>query len=98
MQLNRFFLSNGTVTKNSALFFVSSFIEVVSEIEDEVFCTIKFNLGAVINHSENANSGHYTCLVNDGETWWHCNDNAVVRVGLDDINKSMPYFLFYQAK
>ena len=51
MQLNRFFVSNSTVTKNSALFFVSSLIEVVSEIEDEVFCTIKFNLAVVINHS-----------------------------------------------
>ena len=68
VQLNRFFVSNGTVTKNSAPFFVSSPIEVVTEIEDEVFCTRKFNLAAVINHSRNLNSGHYTCLVKDGET------------------------------
>ena len=51
-----------------------------------------------INHSGNLNSGHYMCLVKDGETWWHCNDKAVVRVNLDDINKSLPYVLFYQAK
>ena len=62
-------MSNGTVTKNSAPFFVSSSIEVVTEIEDEVFCTRKFNLAAVINHSGNLNSGHYTCLVKDGEMW-----------------------------
>ena len=78
VQLNRFFVLNGTVTKNSALFFVSSSIEVVTEIEaeieDEVFCTRKFNLTAVINHSGNLNSGHYTCLVMDVEMWWHCND------------------------
>ena len=98
VQLNRFFVSNGTVTKNSAPILVSSPIEVVTEIEDEVFCTRKFNLAAVINHSGNLNSGHYTCLVKDGETWWHCNDKAVVRVNLDDINKSLPYVLFYQAK
>ena len=79
-------------------FFVSSSIEVVTEIEDEVFCTRKCNLAAVINHSRNLNSGHYTCLVKDGETWWHCNDKAVLRVNLDDINKSLPYILFYQAK
>ena len=98
VQLNRFFVSNGTVTKNSAPFFVSSPIEVVTEIEDEVFCTRKFNLAAVINHSGNLNSGHYTCLVKDGETWGHCNGKAVVRVNLNDINKSLPYVLFYQAK
>ena len=74
VQLNCFFVSNRAVTKNSAPFFVSSPIEVVTEIEDEVFCTRKFNLAAVINHSGNLNSGHYTCLVKDGEMWWHCND------------------------
>ena len=98
VQLNRFFVSNGTVTKNSAPFFVSSPIEVVTEIEDEVFCTGKFNLAVVINHSGNLNSGHYSFLVKDGETWWHCNGKAVVRVNLDDINKSLPYVHFYQAK
>ena len=35
MQLNRFFVSNGTVTKNSAPSFVSSPVEVVTEIEDK---------------------------------------------------------------
>ena len=44
VQLNSFFVSNGTVTKNSALFFVSFSIVVVTEIEDEVFCTRKLNL------------------------------------------------------
>ena len=38
LQLNCFLVSSGTVTKNSAPFFVSSSIEVVTEIEDEVFC------------------------------------------------------------
>ena len=61
-------MSNGTVTKDSAPFFVSSPIELVTEIEDEVICTRKFCLAAVINHSRNLNSGHYTCLVKDGET------------------------------
>ena len=89
---------NGTVTKNSALFFVSSPIEVVTEIEDEVFCTRKFNLAAVINHSGNLNSGRHMCLVKDGEMWWHYNDKAVVQGNSDDINTSLPYVLFYQAK
>ena len=34
VQLNRFFVSNGTRTKSSELFFVSSSIQVVTEIED----------------------------------------------------------------
>ena len=48
VQLNCFFVSNGTLTKNSAPFLVSSPIEVVTEIGDEVFCIRKFNLAAVI--------------------------------------------------
>ena len=95
VQLNRFFVSNGSSSKNSAPFLVSSSIEVVAEIEDEVFSTRKFS--AVINHGGNVNSGYYTCLVKDGEARWHCNDKAVVHVNWDDINKSLPYVLFYQA-
>ena len=67
---------------------------MVTEIEDEVFCNRKFNLVAVANQSGNVNSGHYTCLVKGGKTWWHCNDKAVVRVDLDDMNKSLPMSFF----
>ena len=42
VQLKHLFVSNGTVTKDSAPFFVSSPIELVTEIEDEVICTRKF--------------------------------------------------------
>ena len=38
---------------------------MVTELEDEVFCTRKINLAPVINHSENVNNGHYMCLVQD---------------------------------
>ena len=86
-QLKRFLLSNGTVTKNSAPFVVSSSIDVVTETEDEEFYRKKFNLAAVINHRGNLNRGHYTCLIKDEETWRLCNDKAVVRVNLDNINK-----------
>ena len=78
VQVNRFFVLNGTVTENSSQFFVSSSIEVVTEIE--VVCTRKFNLAAVINHSGNLNSGHYTCLIKDGETWWHI---AMIKLGCE---------------
>ena len=42
---------------------------MVTETEDVVFFIETFNLDAIINPSENLNSGHYTCLVKDGETW-----------------------------
>ena len=40
----------------------------MAEIEDEVFCIETLNLATIINRSGNLNSGHYTCLVKDGET------------------------------
>ena len=80
-------MSNGTVTKNSAPFVVSSSIDVVTETEDEEFYRKKFNLAAVINHHGHLNRGHYTCLIKDEETWRLCNDKAVMRVNLDNINK-----------
>ena len=72
---------------------------MVTEIEDEVFCTRKINLAAIINHIGNLNSGHYscTCLVKDGETWWYCNDKAVVPVNMNDINELSCYVHFYQT-
>ena len=95
LQLNRYFVLNGTVTKNSAPLFVSSSVEVVTEIEDEVFCRRKFIFSAVINHSGDLNSDHYPCLVKDAKTWWPCNDKAAVQVNLDDMNKLLPCFFFF---
>ena len=91
---NRFFVSNSTVTKNLPQFFVLSSTEVFTELDDEVFCAKIFCIAAIINHSGNLNSGHYRCLVKDGETWWHCSDKAVMPVNMEDINKSLPYVLY----
>lgn len=97
VQLNHFFVSNGAISKNFALFFVLSSIEVVTELEDEVFCIRKFYLSAIINHSGNLNSGHYKGLVKEREsTRWHCND-GVVPLNMDDRNKLTPYVLFLSS-
>ena len=40
---------------------------MVIELEDEVFCTRKFNLAAITDHSGNLSNGHHTCLVKNGE-------------------------------
>ena len=55
----------------------------------------KFNLAAMLNHSGNLNSGYDMYLVKDGETWWHCNDKAVVPVNMDDIKISHCLIFFF---
>ena len=54
----------------------------------------KISLAAITNCIGNLNSGHYTCLLKDGETWWHCNDKAVVPVNMDGIkiNRCLMFF------
>ena len=54
----------------------------------------KFNLVAMLNHSGNLNSAYDMYLVKDGETWWHCNDKAVVPVNMDGIkiNRCLMFF------
>ena len=86
-------VSNDTVTKNPAPFFLWSFIQVVAEIEDEIFCIETFNLASIINGSGNLSSGHYTCLVKDGETSWHCNDKAAMPINMIQINSCPMFFI-----
>ena len=95
IQLNRFIVSDGVILKNSAPVVCSPNIEIVTVLENEVFCSRKFQLSAIINHSGNLERGHYTCLIRDRETWWHCNDRAVVHSKPEDIDPTLPYLLFY---
>ena len=97
VQLKRFLVSDGVVSKYGAPFLLSDCVDVVTELEDEVFCKRRFQLCAVINHSGNMERGHYTCLVKVGDLWWHCNDKAVVSSNINDIHASLPYILFYQV-
>ena len=85
-----------TVTKSSAPFLVSYSIELVTEIEYAVFCIRKFSCVTITNHSGNLNSCHYMCMVKDEETWWNCDDKAMITVNMDDISK-LPYVLLYQV-
>ena len=65
---------------------------MVAEIEDEVFCIETFNLAFTVNCSGILNSGHYTCLVKDGETSWHCSDQAVMPINMIQINSCRMFF------
>ena len=98
VQLRRFFVLEGRAAKDRQKISCCSSIVVPVVEDEEVMCNRTFNLVAVINHSGNLTSGHYSCLVkeNSGE-WLFCNDKAVVPYKLKDLDVSLPYVLFYES-
>ena len=97
IQLNRFIITDGVAVKNSAPVICKSEIELVTKLEQEVSFTRRFKLSGLINHSGTLERGHYTCIVRDGDIWWHCNDRAMVQTSLQNIDLTLPYILFYTA-
>ena len=57
-QLNRFRVVDGVTSKDCAPFYCSPSIEVVTEVEGEVFVKLNYNLHAIINHSGTLHTGH----------------------------------------
>lgn len=64
-----------------------------------------YDLVGVINHvGESLGDGHYTCQVNDGDTWWTCNDSRppapyIGRVGSKIRAKNTtPYVLVFKRR
>uniref|UniRef100_A0A915JE60 Ubiquitin carboxyl-terminal hydrolase n=1 Tax=Romanomermis culicivorax TaxID=13658 RepID=A0A915JE60_ROMCU len=56
----------------------------------------KYALFAVVNHSGNMDSGHYTCYVRQmKEQWFKCDDHCVMKTAIDDVLASEGYLLFY---
>ena len=99
VQLRRFFVSDGKVAKDCSNILCCPSIVVPVEEDEEVQCNRKFNLVAVINHAGNLTSGHYSCLVKDGNSkWLFCNDKAVVPFRLENLAASHPYVLFYESE
>jgi Ubiquitin carboxyl-terminal hydrolase len=59
---------------------------------------ILYDLHAVINHSGSLSQGHYTCYVQESNTWYECDDTWVCEATEDDVSASQPYILFYRKR
>jgi ubiquitin C-terminal hydrolase len=52
--------------------------------------------GIIEHHGGSANSGHYTAVVKNQQTWMHVDDNIVRPVSLDFVKNRNAYVLLYQ--
>lgn len=99
VQLLRFDVVDGAWCKNTVPVNCLPYLDVPIRIDEEVICNRKFELFAVICHSGNKDSGHFTVLIRDEVcgSWLKYNDRAVTRSSLNKLNGSLPYVLFYKA-
>lgn len=55
-----------------------------------------YSLYAVINHTGNMETGHYTCYIRNAKnTWFKCDDHVVTKVYSNEVLESKAYILFY---
>lgn len=56
----------------------------------------KYALFAVVNHTGNMDSGHYTCFIRQTQDeWFKCDDSYIVKASLEEVLSSEGYLLFY---
>ena len=99
VQLKRFLVIDGVVSKYAAPVICTPYLDVPVRVDDEVSCVKKFALVSGICHSGSLHSGHYTAFARDDVcgSWLHLNDKAVTRTTLKALNGPLPYVLFYKA-
>ena len=96
-QIKRFTNFEGSTTKDTNPMECSPIIKL-RVVSDDVRLLRKFRLIAVINHSGNLTSGHYTANIRscDPPTWWFCNDGAVIRLSETQFKSGSCYICFYE--
>ncbi|KAK8916384.1 Ubiquitin carboxyl-terminal hydrolase 22 [Platanthera zijinensis] len=58
----------------------------------------EFEIFAVITHSGNLDSGHYTTYLRQNNQWYKCDDSWITRVSENTVRASQAYMLFYVQK
>ena len=101
IQLRRFTNLNGSLYKDNRV--VNCYLKghqtltVPSHPEEDISFTNEYRLVATINHSGTLARGHYWAFVKDdlSDSWWKCDDRAVLKVKPSDLNNSSVYVLFF---
>ena len=99
VQIKRFLNLDGSTTKDTKSIDCSPVISLPVVDPTDIRLLRQFKLIAVINHSGNLSSGHYTADIssNDSSTWWICNDAAVIESSTPPSRNRSCYICFYQA-
>lgn len=57
-----------------------------------------YSLYAVVTHSGNLQSGHYTSYIKHAGDWFFCDDHVIKLVDSREVLKTEAYLLFYHKK
>ena len=101
IQLRRFTNLNGSLYKDNRV--VNCYLKghqtltVPSHPGEDISFSNEYRLVATVNHSGTLARGHYWAFVKDdlSDSWWKCDDRAVLKVKPSDLNNSSVYVLFF---
>jgi len=65
--------------------------------DEEVELHRVFSLKATINHIGSLDSGHYKSKALLNNSWYLCNDSAILDIGESKIVDESAYMLFYES-
>ena len=99
IQLKRFQLSNGHVSKDNRI--VSCYPDVLKipvHADDNITLNQHYSLVATIDHFGNLQSGHYWANIkpHSAHEWLSCNDNRVAPINVESVNNATSYVLFFR--
>ena len=101
IQLRRFTNLNESLFKDNRVVNCSikshQTLTVPSHPEEDISFTNEYRLVATINHSGTLARGHYWAFAkgDPSDSWWKCDDRAVLKVKPSYLNNSSVYFLFF---
>ena len=98
LQTKRFINQGSLFTKHLQKVVCSPNLSVPVLTQDDRIEQRHFKLLGTINHTGSLNRGHYTSFIKlaSNNSWYHCNDAAVVLSEEDQVNNDSSYLYFYE--
>ena len=101
LQVNRFDIFNGTFRKNVEKIVIGpEVLSVSTPAYENIHFKKTFKLIASVNHDGTLESGHYWAFLKFKDSWFRCNDRAVLPAKNSDVftNRSCYILVFEQDK
>lgn len=104
--IQRFKVDNGRVLKVKKFVSYPKNLKIPSKyltpslalaVENGICSVPEYEIAGIVeHHGENANAGHYTCVVNGGNGWVNVDDHIVRPVSMEFVKNRSAYILLYR--